>query len=248
MSAATKLENPHERPAPSERDRDIYLLHKAHRVKQKQLAHDYEMSAGRVSQIVKKVGAWFANASAKDGELDHDQQRRLERRIERERLEQLYDYNLRMLEDFEKPATSTRGEGEDAMTTKREERNARVQALKTAVRTAESLGKIAEREPLPEPPVPGMNGFVRLDLLLEELNPAADRGGGAGEGADQRRCVLGDLVPDADVGRGPGQAAGPRQPAAGGPGEDRGDAGRGGSGGSRRVGPGHRGRRPTTSG
>src|SRR5215207_3777014 len=169
MSAAAEFPSPAERPAPSDRDQEIYRLCKAQRVPQKELAKKFQMSAGRVSQIVKEVKAWLANASAKDGELDHNQERRLERRIERARLEHLYGKSLRMLEDFEKPAENKRGKGEDAVTTTREERNARVQALKSATRLAESLGRIAEREPLPEPARKGMGGFVRFDLLQDEL-------------------------------------------------------------------------------
>ena len=152
MSASLKLQNPKVRRPPSERDQEIYRLCKAQRVPQKELAPQFGIKPPRVSQIVKEVGQWLANAGVRDGELDHHQERRLERRIERARLEHLYGYNLRMLADFEKPAESTRGEGEGAVKTTREERNARVQALKSAIRTAESLGKIAEREPLPPPP------------------------------------------------------------------------------------------------
>jgi hypothetical protein len=169
MSAPLKLQNPKDRRPPSERDQEIYRLCKAQRVPQKQVAQDYKIGAPRVSQIVKKVREWLANASAKDGELDCNQERRLERRIERERLEHLYGQSLRMLEDFEKPSESTRGEGEGAVKTTREERNARVQALKSCTRIAESLGKIAEREPLPEPARKGASGFIRFDHLQEEL-------------------------------------------------------------------------------
>ena len=180
MSAPLKLQNPNDRRPPSERNLTIYTLCKAHRVPQKDLALKYEIGALRVSQIVKEVGDWFANASAKDGELDHNQQRRLERRIERERLEHLYGKSLRMLEDFEKPAESTRGEGEGAVKTTREERNARVQALKSCTRIAESLGKIAEREPLPEPagvevPIPP----YRLYGELKRQREAAEGRGAA---------------------------------------------------------------------
>ncbi len=169
MSAPLKWQNPKDRRPPSERNLTIYTLCKPHRVPQKDLAQKYEIGTPRVSQIVKEVGEWFANASAKDGELDHNQQRRLERRIERERLEHLYGKSLRMLEDFEKPSESTRGEGAGAVKTTREERNARVQALKSCTRLAESLGKIAEREPLPEPAIKGTSGFIRFDHLQQEL-------------------------------------------------------------------------------
>jgi hypothetical protein len=85
-----------------------------------------------------------------------------------------------MLEDFEKPAESTRGEGEGAVKTTREERNARVQALKSCTRIAESLGKIAEREPLPEPagvevPIPP----YRLYGELKRQREAAEGRGAA---------------------------------------------------------------------
>ena len=180
MSAPLKLQNPKDRRPPSARDQEIYRLCKVQCMPQKQVAKDYAMSEGNVSHIMKRVREWLANASARGGELDHNQERRLERRIERERLEHLYGKSLRMLEDFEKPAESTRGEGEGAVKTTREERNARVQALKSCTRIAESLGKIAEREPLPEPagvevPIPP----YRLYGELKRQREAAEGRGAA---------------------------------------------------------------------
>ena len=149
----------------------IYFAHKCDRKLQKDLAFHHGMDPSRVSQICKRVRRHLADVSSRDGELDHGQQQRLERRVERERLERLYGHSLRMLEEFEKPATATRkNKAEEVVgTTTREERSARVQALKSATRLAESLGKIAEREPAPQPTLHGANGYVPLDLLTKEL-------------------------------------------------------------------------------
>jgi hypothetical protein len=166
------------RRAPSVRDREIYADHKVHGRQQKELAKEHELSKGRVSQIVKRVAAWRSDLSPDDGELEHDQQHRLERQLARERLEELYGQSLRILRDAEKPAT-TRRKGKRTTPqgeklgwwdrTEREQPGVRLQALKTALRAAEDLSELADREPPPAPPTrekPGVT-WQQLDWELE---------------------------------------------------------------------------------
>ena len=65
MSAATKLQNPNERRAPSERDRTIYLLHKAQRFKQK-FGHEPGLDALQAYNGVRAL----AQAVTQSGKVD----------------------------------------------------------------------------------------------------------------------------------------------------------------------------------
>src|SRR5688572_33087390 len=109
MSRKPIIPGPQKRSEPCARDREIFRQHTVHQVLQKKLAFDYQMSASRVSQIVKKVRDWQADASPRDGELDHGQRVRLERHLERERLEMLYGESLKLLREWEEE-----GEGRES--------------------------------------------------------------------------------------------------------------------------------------
>src|SRR5688572_26021838 len=153
--------------SPSARDQEIYVAHKVQGRQQMELAAKHGLSKGRVSQIVKRVGAWRSDRGPQQGELKNDQRRRLERQLERERIEELYGESLRLLKDFQKPATTNR-KGERATVkgpkldwwdqTEREVPNTRVQALKAALRAAEKLGELADREPPPPAASPEQPG------------------------------------------------------------------------------------------
>ena len=182
-----RSKQPAERREPSERDQEIYSQVKAGCKLQKELAVEYEMDKSRVSQIVKNVELWFADASPRDGELDHGQRLRLERRLERERLELLYGASVRMMREFEKPAEATRKQGEEVVKTTREERNSRLQALKCAIRTTESLGKLAEREPAPLPPE--ATTHLRADVLYGHLTHEREEAEAKGRVAASSGCA-----------------------------------------------------------
>jgi hypothetical protein len=188
MSIEAQVKRPPQRCRPSERDEAIYFAHKVRCCQQKELAAEYRLSKGRVSQIVARVRDWLADLSARDGELDHGQRLRLERRLERERMVMLYGESLRMLQEFEQPADNSRKgtrKGEDwSEETKRDRSPQRIQALKAALKAAESLGKIAERDPAP---TPGRGKPLRADDLFEELirqREEAEAAGRAPAGAD----------------------------------------------------------------
>lgn len=182
MSATPKRRLP-KRRSPSARDDRIYAEHKVHARTQVELAAEHGLSRGRVSQIVAKVAQWRADAGPREGELKHDQRQRLERGLERERMELLYAQSLRMLKEFEKPATTVRGgarKGEEwSEETKREQPNTRLQALKAAMRAAESLGKMADREGPPDPPdesEPAIKGHVLFWELVRKRREAEEKG------------------------------------------------------------------------
>jgi hypothetical protein len=191
MSRKAIIPCPKKPKQPSVRDEAIFRAHTVDHVPQVKLAFENKMSASRVSQIVGNVRAWWADRSPRDGELDHGQRVRLERRLERERLEMLYGESLKLLREWEGEAGQESGEelqnanckmqianlqsgeanGVDAASpgsaasatapsprpsrrgrgSRRDHASQRVQALKCAIRTTESLGKLAERKPAPEP-------------------------------------------------------------------------------------------------
>ena len=243
MSSKAIVSRPKKCSEPSARDQEIYRQHTVYQVLQKDLATRYEMHFSRVSQIVKKVAAWWADASPREGELDHGQRLRLERRLERERLEMLYGESLKLLREWEEESqvedrkSKVEGAGElniancklqiakcqlpicnlqsagasgaDAASPgeapspqpspsgrggTRDHASQRVQALKCAIRTTESLGKLAEREPAPEPA--GAKDFIhwgRLNAQLGRERELAEESGAApvsGDSHDLVACVL----------------------------------------------------------
>src|SRR5688572_19074140 len=85
--------------APSPRDQDIYRQVKVECRKQCEVAAEIHRSPGQVSRIVKRVTAWRATQSrSEQGELSHDEQRRLGRWLAHERAEELYARSLRLME------------------------------------------------------------------------------------------------------------------------------------------------------
>ena len=225
MAAALKYDNPANRRPPSDRDVQIYFAHKCDRKLQKDLAWTmrWTPAASRRSSsgcgctwrmfLPARASSIMASSSGSSGAWNASGWRgcmgiacgcwRSSRSRRRGAEEQ---------------------GGEVVGTTTREERSARVQALKSATRLAESLGKIAEREPAPQPTLHGANGYVPLDLLTMELmrqRQVAERTRGVPAVDDQVRRRL---VPAAGPAGLSGQAGRAGEHAGGFAGSDRGGA------------------------
>lgn len=121
----TTCQKPRKRPAPSERNQQIYLDYQALGRSQSELAADYHLSQTRISQILRHVEAWLASvgwdqlapASAdppsstlnlEPGTL-HSVAAALEQRLERERLNFVCREALRCFRQEQKTTTHKKG-------------------------------------------------------------------------------------------------------------------------------------------
>jgi hypothetical protein len=78
---------PRKRPAPSQRDQEIYVEYQITGRRQAELAEKHRLTQSRVSQIIRRVAAWRASADAREeGELPVAQRQHLDRWLEYERL------------------------------------------------------------------------------------------------------------------------------------------------------------------
>ena len=145
---------PRKKRAPSARDQAILLAYRTRGCSQEELAEDNHLSQRRISQIIQRVERWLADRNpAAENQLDHQQRQRLERELERERLQAIYSRSIRDYDRTPSELTTSRSgqRGENAF----HEETVRqvlpnVQLLKTALRASEDLGKLADREPPPE--------------------------------------------------------------------------------------------------
>ena len=95
---------PRQKHAPSERDQAIFLAYRTQGRTQTELATDHRVSQRRISQIIHRVQRWLADSAPVGcversathlGSLDHDQLQRLERHLQRERAQAVFDRSLR---------------------------------------------------------------------------------------------------------------------------------------------------------
>jgi len=150
---------PRAKREPSPRDLAIYAARHSLGWTQEQLAEKYEVSQRRISAILKRVEAWRGNTRPEEqGELDPAARQRLERYLERERNQAIYDRAMRAF-DAAPQVLKTTKKGERGGVTYSEEvtreQPANVQLLKAAQRASEALGKVAdkpspEKQPTPE--------------------------------------------------------------------------------------------------
>jgi len=144
---------PRKRRAPSGRDQAILVAYRVHGRTQQELADEYHLSQRRISAIVCRVERWRAELlPAVDEELDSRERQRLERWLERERLQAIHSRAMRAY-DTQQPALVSVREGQrDGKPFKEEtrrEQGPNVQLLKVALRAAVDLGKLNDK---PEPP------------------------------------------------------------------------------------------------
>ena len=140
---------------PSPRDQQIFVdVHALGRT-QLEVADEYKLSQGRVSQIIAEVRQWRAMVTPSEaGEPDRAGQARLDRFVSRKVYEKLIGQAMRELARGDRKLTTTkegqRGETKFTETTVREQA-ASVQWAKVALKTTELLAKLEERELPPSP-------------------------------------------------------------------------------------------------
>ena len=97
---------PTEPEQPSGRDTTIFYECRVLKRTQQEVAQQFEMSQARVSQIVKQVSQWRADASpAEGGELERDQSRRLTHWEGRQRIEKFLGWTMAGIVDSQRSQT-----------------------------------------------------------------------------------------------------------------------------------------------
>jgi hypothetical protein len=165
---------PRKKRTPSSRDQAIYLAYKTTGVSQAKLALDNHLSQRRISAILQRVERWRANLiPAAAGELDHHQSQRLERWLEQQRLQAVFDRAIRGFDTQQSELKTTRNGDRDGQkyhdeTTRQVPQN--VQLLKVAIRAAESLGKLNDKPaPAASQPKDAEQRFWQVHSLIREL-------------------------------------------------------------------------------
>jgi hypothetical protein len=149
---------------PSARDQRIFVEVHALGRTQVEVAAEFQVTQGRVSQIVKRVGVWRALADAVDaGELKDDDRRRLDRYVDRQVIVEVRARALREFRRSEPLSTTREGKrGETAFhETVRRDRPANVQCLKVALNATKMLWELDDR---PQPLPSGQRRWGALDL------------------------------------------------------------------------------------
>jgi hypothetical protein len=179
MIPLTKRRHPR---TPSRRNQEIYAAVKIRGCRQIDVAKDSGLTQGRVSEIIAQVEKWRAHAAAADqGTLTQQEQRRADRWLVRQCLEELFQMTMRAMAGRRSPSagptddspsareatpsnpqSAIRNPQSAASNPQSEIRNPqspdslRQQALdlqrtKTALRITEDILKFSELDPLPEP-------------------------------------------------------------------------------------------------
>jgi len=146
---------PRKKRAPSSRDQAILVAHRVHGRTQADLANEYRLTQSRISAIVRRVEKWRAGVfPSVDEELDGRERQRLERWVERERLQAVHSRAMRAYDTQPAELVTVREGHRDGKPFKEEthrQQAPNVQLLKTALRAAVDLGKLNDK---PEPPPP----------------------------------------------------------------------------------------------
>jgi hypothetical protein len=158
MSSSTKPDHrtlPRKKRPPSERDQMIFLARHTHAWTQAKLAEEFHLSQPRVSAILRRVEQWRSGYGPQAaGEIDHAGRQRLERFLDRERNQGIFDRAIRGFDEAPKELTADKSGDRDGKKYSEQSRRdlpPQVQLLKVALRAAENLAKAADK-PAPPPP------------------------------------------------------------------------------------------------
>jgi hypothetical protein len=155
---------------PSLRNQQIHAAVKIRGCRQIDVAAEFKITQSRVSRIVTQVEAWRAKAPAAKDELKIGERRRHERWLASQRYQELYQRSLQELAASQRTLTIERSgarDGKEFNDTTRRQQATSVQWLKTALRAAENLLRLAELEPLPSPPTANDIAEVQFDEVAD---------------------------------------------------------------------------------
>jgi hypothetical protein len=154
MNAISKLSaprRPRRRPAPSQRDQRIYVEYQVTGRTQTDLAADYKLTQCRVSQIIRRVHRWRADATLnlEPGTLNAAARRRLDQWKEYERLNFACREAIRHFRLEQKTMTHKKGERGDKSFDETTERIAppNLQYLKIMLQASAQLHRLLNQPP-----------------------------------------------------------------------------------------------------
>jgi hypothetical protein len=170
-TAPAPARKPRRRAAPSQRDQQLYVEYQTSGVTQLELAEKYQLTQCRISQIVRRVAAWRggidpAGRPLPPGDLTQQEQRRLDRWLERQRNEAIFKAALRKI-DLPQITTTTKTDADGQVKERAvREQPPNVQYLKVAQRANEQLFR---REQLQPVPLVDADAKERCRLVVSEL-------------------------------------------------------------------------------
>jgi hypothetical protein len=181
--------------SPSERDLAIFAAVRVGKRRQRQVAAEFGVSEGRISQIVRKVGNWQGeDVGARDGRRPDDEER-LARSLDRAQADQIYEQAMAMFARSCNPIRRTRS-GKNGRGEWSEETIAYgpgdIQCLKVAARIIEQHQKHVARQTSRSRTVRGGSVPVAAQDVIEHLvamRSAAESAGRCPKSADCRRVV-----------------------------------------------------------
>src|SRR5215207_8753611 len=181
---------PRKKRTPSGRDQAIFVARRTLGRTTLELAAEHGLSPSRISQIVRRVEKWRANASPlEDGDLNHQERQRLERWLARERSQAIYDRAIRAYDTAPPELTTTKSgarDGKQFSEQTRRQMPPSVQLLKLALRAGEDLAKAADKPPPPAPRDPAEERRRREREALDWLYTARCEAEDAGQVAASR--------------------------------------------------------------
>ena len=154
MSAPRPVREPQPRmrPAPSERDQQIYLEYQGTGKSQIELAGQYKLTQCRVSQIVRRVERWLRDSPSalQPGKPNAAAAGALERRLEHERLNFVCREAMRHFHQEQKTVTHKQGHRGDTAFDETTERQVppNVQFLKAILQANAQLSRLADKPPV----------------------------------------------------------------------------------------------------
>jgi hypothetical protein len=160
---------PRKRPAPSQRDQQIYVEYQITGRRQVELAEKHGLTQTRISQIIRRVAAWRANSDPREtGDLTQAERERLDRWLEYERLSFVCREAMHHFQQQQKLVAHKHGTRDDKTFDETTERllPPNLQCLKILLAANAQLGKLEQKPPLsPRDP----DELQRRFILFEEL-------------------------------------------------------------------------------
>jgi hypothetical protein len=173
---------PRTKRIPCARDQAIFVAYRTAGRTQAELAHDYRLSQSRIGQIVRRVELWRSTAAVADSSQTRLQRQRLDRRLEQERLQAIYDRGIRGFDHAPQELRTVReGDrgGKPFHEETRRQQPPNTQLLKAALGASRELNRLADKCSREEEAAPE-DAQQKRELaarLLYELRHAAQQVG-----------------------------------------------------------------------
>jgi len=170
------------RQAPGERDLQIYAAVRVDGRRQVEVAAEFGISQGRVSQIVRRVNRWRVGMGI-EADLEHRDRRSVDRWLEQLRIEKLYEETMELYRRSQEPRRRERtvtGKSGQTRTETIDHQPGNLQCLKLAGRLIELRRQLDENPPRPDQsmdsPRSRIDEYEAFRLLVDMRRDAVLRG------------------------------------------------------------------------